>query len=235
MEKGAIFDYEIIERPNFSLLKVYLKDGQKIQCERGTMVFFSPSLEITTRKAQKGFLKSLKRMLASETFLLNEFTANGDGELGLAPSFSGDIRHLRVPNGKSWVLFSGAFIASSLNVVTETKWQGLKKAFFSGESAFTLNITPTQGDADVFIGAYGAFIEKDLEPGEVFNCDNGHLVAMESSIQMNIKRVGNWKATLLSGEGVITELIGPGKVIMQTRNVREFALWLSRFIPSSSD
>jgi len=57
---------------------------------------------------------------------------------------------------------------------------------------------------------------------------------MEASVTFDIKRVGGWKATMLSGEGVVCQLTGPGKVIIQSRNPREYAMWLYKFMPHPS-
>ena len=231
MVKGIEFEYEIKDRPTFSYLRVLLKKGQTIKAERGAMMFFEPTLELQTKKAEKGLFKSLKRKLAGETFLMNYFYANNDGWLSLAPCFPGDLMCLPLQQGESWIVYSGGYIASSPNLIQDTHFQGLKKSFFGGENAFFLNVHADEGPGDLFIGAMGAFIEWNLEPGQLLNVDNGHLVAMSSSIQMDVKRVGNWKATMFSGEGVVMQLSGPGKVIIQSRNPREYANWLYRFMP----
>ena len=75
MVEGIEYEFEVRKKPTFSYIEVALKKGQAIQCEGGTMTFFDPTLEISTKKATKGFLKSLKRMLAGETFFLNTFHA----------------------------------------------------------------------------------------------------------------------------------------------------------------
>ncbi|TXT62211.1 MAG: hypothetical protein BAJALOKI1v1_1000003 [Promethearchaeota archaeon] len=233
MVQGNEFEFDIQEAPTFTYVRVHMKKGQHIQCEGGTMIYFNPSLEITTKKAEKGVLKSLKRTLAGETFFLNTFTANDDGYLGLAPVFLGDMMHISMEPGKRWIVFSGGYIASSTHFNTETKFIGAKKMFFAGERAFYLLIDALDKAGDLFIGANGAFFEITLQPNQLFNCDNGHLVAMEESVTFDIKRVGNWKSTILSGEGVITQLKGPGRVIMQSRNPREFAMYLYRFMPKN--
>ncbi|MHA1720906.1 MAG: TIGR00266 family protein [Promethearchaeota archaeon] len=235
MITGKEFEFEIIDRPTFSYLKILLKQGQVIKTERGAMMFFEPTIEIETKKAEKGILKSLKRTLAGETLLLNYFTAINNGWLSLAPPFAGDLMHIPMEQGSSWIVFSGGYIASSLNLSQTTGFTGFKKSFFSGESAFALTISANEGPGDLFIGANGAFIEWNLQPGQILNCDNGHLVAMESTVKFDIKRVGGWKATLLSGEGVVCQLTGPGKVIIQSRNPREYAMWLYRFMPHPSN
>lgn len=229
--QGINYEFEIVDRPTFSYLKVLLKKGQDIKCERGSMMFFEPTLEIQTKKAEKGFLKSIARSLAGETFLLNFFHANDNGWVSLAPVYAGDLMHLPVARGQSWTVFSGGYIASSPELKQETRFMGFKKGVFSGERAFFLDISAPEVPGDLFVSGNGAFVEWNLQPGQILNCDNGHLVAMESTVQFDIKRVGGWKATAFSGEGVVAQLVGPGKVIMQSRNPQEYAQWLYKFMP----
>ncbi len=234
MTEGKEYKFEIVSKPTFSLLKVDLKRGQEIQCEGGTMIYFDPTLDISTKKASKGLFKSIKRAFAGETFFMNTFKANDEGSLGIAPAFPGDVMHIPMEAGDSWVLFSGCFLGSSIHFETDTNFLGLKRSFFGGERAFFLKVDAAHGAGDLFVGAMGAFHEMRLEPGQLFNCDNGHLVAMESSVSFDIKKVGGLKSTFLSGEGVIAQVKGPGRVIMQSRNPREFALWLYNFMPKPS-
>ncbi|MFX1275356.1 MAG: TIGR00266 family protein [Promethearchaeota archaeon] len=234
MPQGIEYEYDVFETPTFSYLRIHLKKGQMIQCEGGTMIYFEPTLEISTKKASKSFLKSLKRVLAGETFFMNTFTAHDDGYLGLAPAFPGDMMHIPLKQNESWILFSGSFVASSMHFETQTNFLGLKRGIFGGERAFFLRVEALNGPGDLFIGSMGAFHEINLGDGQIFNCDNGHLVAMETSVTFDIKRVGGLKSTFLSGEGLIAQLTGPGRVIMQSRNPREFALWLYNFMPKPS-
>jgi len=104
------------------------------------------------------------------------------------------------------------------------------KGFFSGESLFFLKATARE-TADLFIAAYGAFRSFELDPGEELLLDTGHLVAMDSSIQYNIRRIGGLKSTIFSGEGLVIELKGPGRVITQTRDPTYFISWLSALLP----
>ena len=41
-----------------------------------------------------------------------------------------------------------------------------------------------------------------------------------------VKKFGGLKSTLLGGEGLVTEIRGPGEVYIQTKNLREFIEWL---------
>ena len=234
MEKGAHYEYEIEFTPSYSILNLYMKQGQIINAEAGTMIYFDPTIEIHTRKSQKGFWASVKRTLAGQSFFINEFTAeSGDGKLGLAPPYPGDIKHLKLKSDEEWMLYSGAYVASSQTIDTGTKFTGFKKGLFGGEKVFYLLIKALE-DSDLFIAALGGFLEKELDAGEKLRIDNSHLVAMESSLKWDIKKVGGLKSTLFSKEGLIIEIEGPGRIIFQTRSPSEIISWIYRYLPHST-
>ena len=142
--------------------------------------------------------------------------------------------HIPMSEGEVWHVFSGGYIGSSPGLSQSTRFQGLKKGMLSRERAFILSISAEDEDGDLFIGANGSFLEWNLQPEQILNVDNGHLVAMSGSVHMDIKRVGGWKATMFSGEGEVCQLTGPGKVIIQSRNPQEFANWMYRLMPHPS-
>lgn len=60
--------------------------------------------------------------------------------------------------------------------------------------------------------------------------DNFHLAAMSDSCQYKVRMFGGLKSTILGREGLITEVVGPGEVYIQTKNPEEFVNWLWRYI-----
>jgi uncharacterized protein (TIGR00266 family) len=138
----------------------------------------------------------------------------------------GDIRALDTAS-RPMILQSGAFLASNTTVTLDTKWQGLK-GFLSERDFIMLRAS---GPGKVWVTSFGAIIEKDLQPGEVLSVDTGHIVAFPDTMQFSVRRVGNWKSTLLSGEGLVTDLVGPGKVMLQTRTIPAFAVSLIPYLP----
>ncbi len=228
MEKGKEFNFEILHKPEFSLLSVSLEPGQKIKAETGAMVFMEPSMELKTG-AKGGLFGGFKRVLARESFFVNEFSSPKGGRIGLAPIYTGDMVHIPMEAGERWVISSGGYMASSLAIDTDSKFQGFKKGFFSGESMFFLECSATS-PSDLFLAAYGAFEIFDLKPGESLLLDNGHLVAMESQIKYDVKRVGGIKSTMFSGEGLVLNVTGPGKLITQTRSPAGFLSWVGAHV-----
>jgi uncharacterized protein (TIGR00266 family) len=123
---------------------------------------------------------------------------------------------------------SGSWIASDSGIEVDTKWGGAK-TFFSGEGLFLLKCT---GLGDLLMSSYGAILERTLAPGESYTLDTGHVVAFDESITYSVRKAGNWKTTLLGGEGLVTEFTGPGRLWMQTRSPADFLSWLVPQLPT---
>ena len=219
-------EHEILYRPSYSLLKINLERGEEISAEAGAMVSMSSGIEMDTA-AKGGLFGALKRsVLGGESFFVNTFKATEPSEVTFAPSLPGDIYDLEL-RGQTVYAQSGAYIASSPEVEVDTKWGGAK-TFFSKEGWFLLKIS---GTGKVFLSSYGAIHEIDLEAGQTYIVDTGHMVAFAENVGYNVRRVGGLKSTLFSGEGLVCELTGPGKIMIQSRSVDAFLAWLIPQIP----
>jgi len=223
--------HEILYRPSFSLAIVKMETGEELSVEAGAMVSMSGNISIQT-SAKGGIFGALKRsVLGGESFFINTYKSEGGpGELTLASALPGDLVYRELENETVYVQ-SGSYIASVPNIEIDTKWGGAK-TFFGGEGLFLLKVT---GRGPLFISSYGAIHEVNLAQGEKYIVDTGHLVAFNEGLSYNVKRVGSWKSTLLSGEGLVCELTGPGKVFLQTRSPNAFLAWLIPKIPKRSN
>lgn len=216
-------NYRILSRPSYSLLELELSDGEEILAEPGAMVYMRNVELSPTMKG--GLFGSLKRMmLGGESFIVNRYVSRGRGLIGLAPPYQGDITAIKL-SGRIYAQ-SGAFLASSPTVNIDIKWGGAK-TFFAGEGLFLLKL---EGSGDLFLSAFGGIEVIDVD-GKLA-VDTGHIVAFEDSLKFSVKPVGGLKATLLSGEGLIAEFSGNGKVWIQTRSISEYIGWLSSLLPS---
>ena len=215
-------EYRIICRPSYSLLELRLEDGEEVIAETGAMVYMK-NVELKT-EVKGGLLKGLKRSLfGGESFFINRFVSRGKGILGLAPKYQGDIVHIPV-SGRLYAQ-SGAFLASTPEIEIDTKWGG-GRTFFAGEGLFLLKL---EGYGDVFLSSFGGIEAIDVE--DHLAVDTGHIVAFEEGLDFKVSKVGGLKATLLSGEGLVAEFRGQGKVWIQTRSISEYVGWISSLLP----
>ncbi len=204
--------------------------GEKLIAETGAMVSMSAGIKIQTNM-KGGFFGALKRnILGGESFFMNTFTADDDGHLTLAPSLPGDIKAIELQNS-ALLIQSGSYIASTEGIEIDTKWGGAK-SFISREGFFWLR---AQGSGTVYISSYGAIHELDLAPGEHYTVDTGHMVAFDETVNYSVRKVGGLKSTFLSGEGLVCNLTGPGKITLQTRSEDAFLGWLIPKIPSKKN
>lgn len=214
--------------PSFTVLIFHLVQGQSVVVEKGAMMYMHNSVEIQTAGRKGGLMKGLATsVLGGESFFVNTYTAtSGPGELAVVGPTMGDIRPLNLGH-QGMILQSGAFLASEPLVELDTKWQGLKG--FLSERDFVMLHAGGQGV--VWVSSFGGIIERDLQPGEVLSVDTGHIVAFPDTMQFSVRRVGGWKSTILSGEGLVTDLHGPGKVLLQTRHLPAFVQAMLPYLP----
>ena len=218
--------YDIQYGPSYALGIISLDAGEKIQAETGAMVSMSDTIKMDTGM-KGGILGGLKRsVLGGESFFLNTFEAEQPGEVTIAPALPGDILALELA-GLPLMVQSGSFLASTPDVDIDTKWGG-SRTFFSREGLFLLKCT---GSGTVFISSYGAIHLVELDAGQRYIVDTGHMVAFDESVQYDVGRAGNWKSTLLGGEGLVCKLTGPGRFYLQTRNPDSFLAWLVPKLP----
>ncbi len=226
-----MLNVEIQFSPSFAMATVKLNEGEAIQAEAGAMTGMAGGMEIST-KAQGGLLGGLKRsVLGGETFFINTFTAaSGPGEIIVAPPLPGDIIHMPLDGSRAMMVQSGSWLAGEAAVAIDTKWGGAK-TFFAGEGLFLLKCT---GQGDMLVASYGAIFEKDLAAGETYRVDTGHIVAFEEGVGMQVNKVGGWKSTFLSGEGLVATFTGPGKLWQQSRSPQDLIGWLLPRLPNKS-
>jgi uncharacterized protein (TIGR00266 family) len=218
--KGFSFKMEC--KPDFGFVTVNIPSGQKLKVEAAAMATMDTNIEMkTTLKGGFG------RFLTGESLFINEFTAkNGNGDIQIAPACPGDVEHIYLEN-ETIYLQNTAFLASSETIKAETKWQGLTKGFFSGESFFLIKCS---GQGDLWFNSFGGIMCVDVEDGLVV--DTGHIVAFTEGLTYEISKVGGYKSLFFSGEGLVCKFAGQGKIWIQTRKIAPFVGWTFPFRPS---
>lgn len=218
-------EFRIECKPDFSFLTVQVPASQTLKVEASAMATMSTNMVMKTK--MKG---GLSRFLGGENIFINEFTAQaGPAEIGIAPGSPGDMDHVFMDGSSEIFLQSSAYVASSMNVEVDSKWQGFK-GFFSGEGLFLLRCT---GQGDLWFNTYGAMIEVPVDGNYVV--DTSHVVAFTSGLEYNVESVGGLKSLFLSGEGLVCRFHGQGKVWIQTRHPMAFANWAYPFRPQQNN
>jgi len=219
-------EYEIVKNP-MGLVEFTLNKDEKIVAEAAAMVFMRGNIITETRMRKGGFLKSLKAAaFGGESFFVNEFIAQEDNcKLGLTGNMLGDIEVIDV--NEEHIVQSGSFVGSTTDLTLDTKWQGFTKGIF-GSNLFMLK---TVGTGKMFVNAWGGILKKELTAGEKMILDNYQLVALSTTADYRVTKHGSLKTTLFGGDALVIEIVGPGTVYLQTKNIMEFARSLVPFLP----
>ena len=213
------YSYRFDSQPDFSFLTVQVAANQTVKVEASAMAGMSANMKMKTK--MKG---GLGRLITGESLFINDFTADGGpGEISIAPGSPGDMDHVYL-DGEVLFLQNSAFVAASPGVAVESKWQGLVKGFFSGESLFLIRCS---GTGDLWFNTFGAMIEIDVNGSYVV--DTSYIVAFTEGLTYKVGAVGGYKSLFLSGEGLVCRFSGTGKLWIQTRQIPAFGSWVFPF------
>jgi len=223
--------YEMIGKPDYAMIKMTLKANQTVQVEPSAMAAMDTNIQMKT-KAKGGLFAGVKRMLSSESFFMNEFTAlNSAGELYISPALPGDMDHVYLHNN-TIILQGSAFVASSMGVSINSQFQGLK-GLFNGEGFFFIQAT---GTGDLFFNTYGGILEIPVDGDYIV--DNGYIVAFDNTLQYETQVIGGLKlglTTFMSGEGIVCKFSGKGRLWIQTRQLAPYIGWAWTFAPRKNN
>ena len=206
------------------MLVLNLEPNEIVTAEAGAMTYMDPNINVKTRKREKSLLGTLGLSLfGRQSFFVNDYQAqNNPGEVAFVSAPVGDIEILEVKPNQGYIIQSSSYIASTQNVELDIQWQGFTKGLF-GQGLFMIKVS---GEGNLFINTFGAIDKHTLDAEKTLIVDNFHLVAFSASCDYKVRKFGGLKSTLLGGEGLVTEIRGPGEIYIQTKNLREFVDWL---------
>ncbi|MCI6109712.1 MAG: TIGR00266 family protein [Oscillibacter sp.] len=212
----------------FPVVVCRLNSGESMITEKGSMVWMTPNMEMTTTGGG-GIGKMFSKALTGESMFQNIYTARGEGMITFGSSFPGQILPLEVTPGKSFILQKSAFLASEAGVQLSMHInQKLGAGFFGGEGFIMQKLT---GNGIAFAEVDGELVEYTLAPGEQLVVDTGYVMGFELSVSMNIQQVKGLKNMVLGGEGLFnTVLTGPGKIWLQTMPISGVAAAIQPFL-----
>lgn len=202
--------------------------NEKVRAESGALMATTPTVMVES-KAEGGVLKSLKRAaLGGESFFVTTYTAPPEGGwIDVAARLPGDTTVIDVEPDSAWFVQKGSWLASAAEVQLDTQWGGFKNLFGS-EGGFILR---AEGQGPMVLSAYGAIEVWDLTEGQTITLDTGHMVAYQESVHMDLRKVtGGLVQTFKSGEGLVFDFTGPGRLLVQNRNPNEFLSFIGAAI-----
>lgn len=216
---------DIRHSPAYSIAYCHLTVGEVLRAERGAMVAMSGGISVQADAGPGGVVKGLMRKaLVSESMFMTRFTASTHGAwVALASKFPGDVVQVPLVSSAGGVVAeSGSLLGLSDSVSADPRWSGLQMIAMR-EGATMLRL---KGDGYALLAAYGGIETFDLDSGQSLIFDSGHVLAFTDGMKVNVGPLGGVATAALSGEGIVAQIEGPGRVWVQTRSVIEAGKWL---------
>ena len=220
------------------LIDVRLERGERIKLESGAMAYMQNvelegELNSNGSRGIGGFFKALGRSLVSGEglFITKAVGAGENGRIGIAPAVPGVVRKLEIGE-RQYRLNTGSFLACDDTITYNMKKQeGLGKILFGGTGG--IFVMETSGYGDLLVNAFGDMVTIEVTDDAPLIIDNEHVVAWDTNLDYQI-RPASGVIGFKTGEGLVNEFHGNGKVLIQTRNVHNLANTLIPYLPSNT-
>src|SRR5690606_19916078 len=210
----------------FSYVDVELEPGDTITTEADAMSSMDASIELRSRFNGGFFIALLRKFLGGETLFINDFSNPTDRprRMTIVQPTPGELRCIEL-NGDTLYMQPGAVLACTPGVKVGVAFAGFI-SWLAREGLFRI---VGSGTGKVWYGAFGALLEKEID-GE-YIVDTSHLVSYEPGIKLKLQLAGGIFSSLFGGEGLVTRVVGRGKIVIQTRSISGLTSWINPRLP----
>lgn len=207
------------------VLELTLEPGQRIQAEKGAMTYMDESVRMKTRIGEKTSpFQAIKRRMAGETFLINEFTneSNRPACLALSPQHPSNILMLELQDNRPDIICRpDAFLAGD-TAINVSIARGATGPLLFGRGNLLMQRLHGQGQA--FITGNGIIIPKTLRDGQTIVSDLDSLIAFDDTVDYQARMMKGARNLLFGGESMfLITTTGPGRIWMQSLSRFEVA------------
>lgn len=214
---------DLAGQPAYTIAYCILDAGETLSCEPGAMVALSGGISVRTQLPGGFVSAAMRKAFADEKFFAAAYAAEVHGAwVAIAPRYPGDVAVLEVRPGAELAITSGSLLAHTGAVELDVRFAGVRE-FLLKEG---VTVVAATGDGQVLIGSYGALQCVTLGDGETLVVDTGHLVAWDRDLELRIGPLSGVVSSALTGEGLVGQFTGPGRVWVQTRAEQQLRSWL---------
>lgn len=198
--------------------------------EKGSMVWMTPNMQMDTRGGGLG--KMFAKAFSGESMFQNIYAARGQGMITFGSSFPGQIKAVEIGPGREMILQKSAFLAAEAGVELSIHFKKkIGVGLFGGEGFIMQKLS---GRGKAFVEIDGSAVEYELKAGEKMVVDSGNLAMMDATCSIDIQTVKGVKNVLFGGEGLFNTVVtGPGRIVLQTMPINNFAAAVASVLPSS--
>lgn len=213
--------YKILFRPAFSLLYITLGPNEQLYVNCDTLVSWDEGLTLKMHLGLGWLTSLLFRSLGGKMPRLN-LVHNPTAEsltLILSQSALGDLIPLDIP--KTGLCLQPRFhVAHTTNIGIGLQWAGFS-SWLAGQGLFALKLS---GKGWMFVASCGSLSSYQVH--QRLAVEHQHLVAYSPKFKLRVNFPKGVVGSDLSGEGMISQLIGGGTVHLQSRSLSGLSRYL---------
>ncbi|KAG7016879.1 hypothetical protein SDJN02_21990 [Cucurbita argyrosperma subsp. argyrosperma] len=215
------------------VVQIMLKPQEKVIARPGSMCFMSGNIEMENvflPENEVGVWHWLFGKSVTSIVLRNSGTS--DGYVGIAaPSLARILPIDMAMFGGELLCQPDAFLCSVNDVKVNNTIDHRVRNVLTGVEGFLRQKLSGQGLA--FILGGGSVVQKNLEVGEVLAVDISCIVAMTTTIDVQIKYNGPVRRAVFGGDNLVTAtLTGPGMVFIQSLPFQRLSQRIARAVTS---
>lgn len=215
--KSADGDWEVVGDLT-NIVHISLNPGQEIQVEPGTMIYSSDGVKAKVK------MGGLSRIILEGQFVKVIYTnrSKNPGYVGIASNFPGTVIPFNLSTMDNSILckheaFLGAIDPKAKIGLSRLNADNCLACCCSGMPMVMERI---QSPGWVFLSAHGTIMQKQLSQGEEIVVDTRSVVAVSSSVAVDVVRSGTCGAICCGNEGLFnTSLKGPGLVVLTSMSI----------------
>ena len=171
-----------IKGGTFPVVVCQLENGEKMITEKGSMVWMSPNIQMSTQGGGLG--RMFSKAFSGESMFQNIYTANGNGMITFGSSFPGTVKAIEISPSNEMIVQKSAFLASEAGVNLSVHFNKRFSAGLFGGEGFIMQRLSGHGTA--FVEIDGDLVEYDLRPGEKIVVDTGNVAGFTTDVKMEI-------------------------------------------------
>ncbi|KAL5748449.1 hypothetical protein ACOSP7_025490 [Xanthoceras sorbifolium] len=230
--QDAVIPFQILGG-EAQVVQIMLKPQEKVIARPGSMCFMSGSIEMENVYIPENEAGMWQWLFGkSVTSVVFHNPGPTDGFIGLAaPSLARILPIDLAMFGGELLCQPDAFLCSVNDVKVNNTVDQRARNVIAGVEGFLRQKLTGQGLA--FILAGGSVVQKNLEVGEVLSVDVSCIVALTSSVNVQIKYNGPMRRAVFGGDNLVTAVLtGPGIVFIQSLPFHRLSQRIARAVTS---
>lgn len=201
------------------IVNIALKPGQEVQAEPGAMCYAADKVKARTRTG--GFASAVARSMGGESLFKVHWKNEDerDGFVGFTPPIPANIIPINMADFPRGILCkSDAFLcAISTDTRVTIDIQRARSCIACCCSGLSMIMQKCEAGSWAFLAGHGTILQKHLAAGEVIVVDTTSVVALEPTVEVDVRCVGGCTNCCCMGEGMFnTTLTGPGLIVLSS-------------------